>query len=81
MCQPVTYLKISIAIAFVAPDAILALQFFHPPLDQPPSVLVVWVEKAREHSRISAKPPGIVSLGPELDEEESGVAANTTHTF
>jgi hypothetical protein len=57
MCQPVTYLNVTGAFYLVALDAVLTLQLCQPPVYEAFRVVVVGEEKAREHSRISAKPP------------------------
>jgi hypothetical protein len=74
MFQPVNTFDVGVACYFVTPDAVLALQFVEPCRNTLRSIVVVGVEKAREHSRISASPPLIVENGPEEDEAKPSFA-------
>jgi hypothetical protein len=68
MFQPVRYIEVFGSVDGVAPDALMLFQFVEPAVHELSGVGVVWVEKAREHSRGRASPPLIVDDCPKLDE-------------
>lgn len=81
MCQPVTHLNVGSALNNIALDTVFALQLAKPALDKLLRVVVVREKKTREHSRISAKPPGVVCERPELNEGKAGISRNPPHAF
>jgi hypothetical protein len=74
MFQPIADFEMGVAINHVAPDAVGTLKLVKPYIDQLRGIVVIWIEKAREHSRSSAGPPSVVGDGPELDEQQPSVA-------
>jgi hypothetical protein len=64
MFQPVSDFKIMRSFDFVSANAAPLFEFSQPPLDQARRVVIVWVKKAREHSRGRASPPLIVGYCP-----------------
>jgi hypothetical protein len=78
MFQPIADFEIGVAFHYVAPDAVGTFKLVKPFIDQLRGIVVIWIEKAREHSRSSASPPSIVDDGPELDEQQPSVARELT---
>jgi hypothetical protein len=74
MFQPVNHLKVLCSIDFVEFDALSGDQLLQPARNEVSRIVVVWVEKAREHSRGCASPPRIIDEGPQLDEQKARVA-------
>lgn len=68
MFQPVDDLDILRAIDLIASDAFLCFELGQPVDNEARRVVVVGVEKAREHSRGPASPPGVVCNRPKLHE-------------
>ena len=69
MFQPRNDLEVARAVHGVAPYALEPLEFIEPTIHQVSSIVIVWVEKAREHSRGRSSTPLIVGYCPELDEQ------------
>lgn len=81
MSQPVTDLNVTGAFNLIPHYAVLALEFAQPAVNELFRVVVVGEEKAREHSRIPAKPPGVVGNRPKLNECQPRIARDATHAF
>lgn len=81
MAQPVNNFTKRRAIYFVPPNAIIALKLVEPTTNRSRSVVVVWVENAREHSGGRAKPPCVIGDGPEHDEQQPRFARKLTNRF
>ncbi|WP_130582328.1 hypothetical protein [Bradyrhizobium sp. Leo170] len=62
------------AINLILADMPALLQFSQPVLNEISGIVVVWVEKAREHSRGRASPPRIVGDCLNLDVEQARVS-------
>src|SRR5262249_34391736 len=62
-------------------DALLAFQLGQPSANAFRGIVVVGEKKAREHSRISAKPPVIVGDSPHENESEASVPRYAPHAF
>jgi hypothetical protein len=71
MFPPIWDVEVGVAIDHVAPDGAGALELVEPFINQLGRILVVWVEKARQHSGSGASPPIVVDDGPELDEQQT----------
>ncbi|MCS3692024.1 hypothetical protein ABIF07_001060 [Bradyrhizobium elkanii] len=69
MFQPLNDLKILGAIYFVAADMLSGLKFSKPMINEHPGIIVIRVQKAREHSRGRASPPRVINDRPELDKQ------------
>jgi len=81
MFQPVRQIEVGRAFKVVSPDASFVLKFDQPSLNQVGNVVIIWVEKAREHSRGRASAAGIVDDRDEVDEQEPSFAADTPDRF
>jgi len=81
MIQPVTDLYVRLTVSRVPNYAAIGLKVGQPLVNQLRGIVIVGVKKAREHSRISAKPPGIVSNCPEKDETQTGFTAHIAHAL
>jgi len=68
MFQPVSNGQERGTINLIPLDACIILQLDDPIINQARRIIVVRVEKAREHSRGRASPPVIVNQCPQLDE-------------
>jgi hypothetical protein len=73
MFQPVNDLKVTCFINNIPADTVFGFEFYQPSLNKARSVVVVGVQKAREHSRGRARPPGVVNYGPKLNKQEAGI--------
>ncbi|MEY9602418.1 hypothetical protein AB7M74_009035 [Bradyrhizobium japonicum] len=51
----------------------MTLKFGEPAVHEPRRIVIVWVEKAREHSRGRASPPFVIGEGPQLDEQQARI--------
>jgi hypothetical protein len=58
-----------------------ASKLVQPPLDQAFRIVIVWVEKAREHSRGRASPPVIINDRPELDEKQPRIPRELSNSL
>lgn len=81
MNQPVANLDVTLPVGQISHNTVFCLQFGQPFIDEIWGVVIVGKKKAREHSRISAKPPRIVGECPRLDKCEPGIARNAAHAF
>jgi hypothetical protein len=81
MFQPVSQFKITRSINIVANKTLLPLQFAEPLLDQLRSIIVVWIKKAREHSRGCASLSVIIDNRPELYEKQTSVSREIPDCF
>lgn len=88
MIQPVANLDVLRTVVLIAQKTPFGLQFNQPTLNISPSGLgapffavVIGVKKAREHSRIPAKPPDIIRKRPNLNEQEPTIATHAAHAF
>ncbi len=77
MIQPLMNLNIVRSFYDIAGNAALALDLGEPAVDFFRSVVVVWEEKAREHSRGCASASGIVANSPQQDEQKAGITGAT----
>jgi hypothetical protein len=74
MFQPVGYIEVGIAINHVSADTPVLFKLEQPAVNQLGRVVIVGVEKAREHSRGGASPSGIIRQRPNLDEQQPGIS-------
>ncbi|OIQ80993.1 hypothetical protein GALL_372540 [mine drainage metagenome] len=81
VAQPVRDLDVAVTVDLIAGDAILPLELVQPSANQARRIVVVGVKKAREHSRISAKPSFVVGQRPQQDEGEPRLATDAAHTL
>ncbi len=81
MFLPVADLDVSVAMDGIANSALFPVKFGQPALDKPWSIVVIGVEKAREHSRGRASPPRIVAECEELEEKKPSVPTHPTDGF
>jgi hypothetical protein len=72
--QPVNNFEINIVVDLVTPDAIGSFKLVEPAADKPRRVIVVWVEKAREHSRGRASLPRIIDERPKLNKKQPRIS-------
>jgi hypothetical protein len=79
--QPVDYLKVFRAVRLISAYVVSVLKFLEPSVDKHGSVIIVWVKKAREHSRGRASPPLVVGNSPQHDEQEARIARKPADAF
>jgi hypothetical protein len=81
MFQPVRYIEVGGAFDFISANTVFAFKFPKPSVDQLRSVVVVWIKKAREHSRGPASPPIIVENRPKLNEQQASIPREAADSF
>jgi hypothetical protein len=81
MFQPLADLKVSGTFDLVPLDDQFALELVKPARNTLRRIVVVRVEKAREHSRGRASPPLIVADGPKQHEQQARFAGHPAHAF
>ena len=74
MFQPLNDRKVLRAVHFVPLYEVLGFKFLEPALHEGAGVVIVGVEKAREHSRGRASPASVVNYCPNLDEKQPSIA-------
>jgi hypothetical protein len=64
MIQPLNDFEVRRAVNFVSANLSVLLKFIEPPIDKPGNIIIIGVQKAREHSRGRATPPLVVGDRP-----------------
>ena len=81
MLSPMWNIEVNRTVHDIAADHPGFFQFGQPSLHEHSRVVVVGVQKAREHSRGRASPPVIVNDGPELNEKQTRITRQSANAF